>query len=65
MSFCYIIEPEQEGIYPARLRLPAPLPAMDQQAQVTRGVVLLAAVTEQLDLQLALVQCGLGLLPEL
>ena len=32
-----IIEPEQEGVHPARIRLPAPLPAMDQQAQVARG----------------------------
>ena len=60
-----IIQPQQEGVHPARLRLPAPLAAMDQQAQVARGVVLLAAVTQQLDLQLALVERGLGLLAEL
>ena len=39
-------------------------PPVKDEAQLSRGVVLPAANPEQLDLQLALIQSGLGLLPE-
>src|SRR5712691_3698279 len=59
-----IIQAHQQAVHPTLIDLTAALPPVDQQAQVPRRVVLLAAETQQLDLKLPIIQRGLRLLAE-
>jgi len=55
-----IVQSQEQRVYSARLSLPTALPAVNQQAQIARGVVLLAAQPKQLDLQFPLIERCLG-----
>src|SRR4051794_4339744 len=59
-----IVQPQHQRIDSPWLQLAATLPLVDQEAEISRGVVLSPAHPKQLDLELTLVQCGLGFLAE-
>jgi hypothetical protein len=59
-----IVEPQHERVDSARLDRSSPFPPVKDEAQLSRGVVLPPANPKQLDLELALIQSCLGLLPE-
>jgi len=59
-----IVEPQQERVDSARLDRSSAFPPVKDEAQLSRGAVLPPTNPKQLDLELALVQSGLGLLPE-
>src|SRR4029079_17247941 len=59
-----IVQAQEQRVDPARLDFAAALPPVDQEPEIPGGVVPALASAHELDLQLALVESGLGLLAE-